>query len=124
MLDGRTDKLLGHLARICADGTYKVIEIADLIKSLQSRYKADAVILGQILKFLSDNEMIDIKYKDENVYCVSVLPRGRAHIESGSKKNYYNITLGRRLSVLTIIGSFVAAFAGALLAGLLIGWFK
>ena len=122
MLDKRTDRLLTCLARICADGTYKVVEITDLTKCLRPRYHADAVTLGQILKFLKDNEMIDIKYKDDNVYCISVLPRGRAHVESANKKNYYNVTLGRRLAIFTVIGCFIAGFAGALLAGLIIGW--
>ena len=121
MLDKRTDKLLSYLAQICADGSYKVIEIADLLKAMRAGYKADETALDQILKFLKDNEMIDIKYRDENVYCVSVLPKGRTHMETGSKKNYYNVTLGSRLTVITILGSFVAAFAGAFLAGIIMG---
>ena len=119
MLDKRTDKLLSHLAHICADGSYKVIETEELTKRCSC--SADGVVLGQMMKFLKDNDMIDIKYKDEKVYCLSVLPRGRAHLEYANKKNYYNVTLGRRLAVFTVIGCFVAGFAGALLAGIIIG---
>ena len=121
MLDKRTDKLLSYLSRVCADGSYKVIEIADLLKAMRSTHKVDEVALGQILKFLKDNEMIDIKYKDENVYCISVLPKGRTHMETGNKQNYYNVTLGGRLATITIIGSFIAAFAGAFLASIIMG---
>lgn len=120
MLDRQTDKLLRLLAHICEDGSHKVIEINDLIKQMQPRYKVNAASIEQMTRYLSNSEMIDIKYKDENVYCVSVLPRGRLNSEARGAKNY-SVMLGRRLALLTILGSFAAAFAGALLAGIIMG---
>jgi len=102
MLDKRTHKLLERLTQICADGSYKVIEIVDL--------GVESVFLGQMLNYLAGNDMIDIKYTDEKVYCVSVLPKGRAIVEYEIKGNR---------GWLIIAASFVAAFVGSFIAGLL-----
>jgi len=120
MLDKQTNTLLRILSRICADGSYKVIEISDLIKQMQPKYIVSETALDQMFKFLSSEEMIDIKYKDEKVYCVSVSPHGRVIAESGTRVEY-DVKPSKFLAVFTIIGSFAAAFMGALIACLIVG---
>jgi len=120
MLDKYTVKLLKFIVRICEDGKFKVIETADLGKAVSSR--ADLETIKPMLKFLKDNEMIDIKYSDETKYCISVLPKGRVYVEThiGKKRE---ISLSRRFALFIVGGSFVAACAGAVLGQILIKFF-
>jgi len=122
MLDKRSVKLLVFLVRSCEDGSFKVIETEDLTKAVSSR--ADLDVIRPILKFLRDSEMIDIKYSDENKYCLSVLPKGRVYVETYNVKRK-EIALSRRMAMFIILGSFFAACAGAVFAGFIIkllGW--
>lgn len=120
MLDKRSVKLLVFLVRSCEDGSFKVIETEDLMKAVSSR--ADLDVIRPILKFLRDSDMIDIKYSDETKYCLSVLPKGRVYVETYNVKRK-EIALSRRMVLLIILGSFVAACAGSVLGGLLLNLF-
>jgi hypothetical protein len=120
MLDKRSIKFLNNILVICGDGSYKIIETNDLIKGMLPRYKVDAEAISQITKFLVGNEMIDIKYNDENVYCMAVLPKARVYIESKSYQKKDTST-ARLLIVAGMLGSFLAAFLGTLLANIIMG---
>ena len=122
MLDKRTNTLLEYLVQICKDGSYKVIEISDLIKHVSPKNKIDESYLAQMIKFLSNNELIDVKYKDDKVYCISVLPRGRAYTEncSNTKNSIINTRKNnRRIGFVAFFAAFAGAFIATLLAGLL-----
>jgi len=117
MLDKQSVKLLVYLTHICEDGSFKIVETAEMTKAVSK--KADLETIRPTLKFLQDNEMIDIKYSDESKYSLSVLPKGRVFAETqGSKKT--DVTLSRRMVVIAIMGSFIAAFLGALLANIIL----
>jgi hypothetical protein len=116
MLDKQTAKLLRYLARICDDGSYKIIETAEVTKAVSQ--KAEIETVRPMLKFLQDNDMIDIKYSDESKFSLSVLPKGRVFVETQSNKKI-NGTLSRRMIILLIAGTLVAAFVGALLGGII-----
>jgi hypothetical protein len=115
MLDKRSSKLLRSLANICEDGSFKVIEITEMAKSISRNTAAESI--RPILKYMQDNDMIDVKYADEAKYCLSVLPKGRVYVEDQIKK--VDIALSRRMLVAVITGGFVAAFVGALLANII-----
>ena len=120
MLDKRTRKLLDLILRVCGeDGSYKIIEIHDLIKGMLPKYKIDSEIFGQMMKFLVGMELIDIKYTDESVTCVAILPKGRIYEESKAEKRH-NRAIGKGIAILIIVGSFLAAMAGAFLANILL----
>ena len=120
MLDKRTQKLLNHVLSLCGeDGTYKVLEISDLISGLAPRFKVDKEGLEQMMQYLYASQMIDVKYTDENVYCIMVLPKGRIYEEeklAASKTK----AIGKGLAFLIIFGSFLAAIIGAVVGGLII----
>jgi hypothetical protein len=107
MLDKRTQKFLSVVAGICADGSYKIIEKVELAKIV-----SDAAVLGQIVRYLQDNEMVDVKYVDETVYCLTVLPKGRVAVErtAGEQEKF-----GPKIIALIIGGCFLAAFLGGLI---------
>ena len=118
MLDKRSARLMFALTRICTDCSYKIIDINDLRKAMLPRYRVDATALEPMIRLLSDNEMIDVKYSDEKVYCLTVLPKGRVY-EEQVKVSKRGKKAGRYGWVFLAIVCFVAAFAGAFLAGLI-----
>ena len=125
MLDKQSNKLLDHLARICADGSYKIIEIGDLTKEMLPRFRIDAKELSQMIGYLSDNQMIDVKYSDEKVYCVAVLPKGRVAVEDTrlektvGGKRAVKASIRKRQIALLIGSCFLAGFLGAFLGSFL-----
>jgi len=120
MLDKRTTKLLDVILRICGDdGAYKIIEIHDLIKGMLPKFKIDAENLTHMLKFLGDLGMLDIKYSDEQVHCIAILPKGRVYEEAKLEKKT-NKAIGKGLAFFIVFGSFVAAMLGAFLANIIL----
>jgi len=117
MLDKQSLKLLVYLANTCEDGSFKIVEVAEMTKAVSKKAELEAI--RPTLKFLQDHEMIDIKYSDESKYSLSVLPKGRVYVETQGIKRV-DVTLSRRMIVFAIAGSFVAAFLGALLANIIL----
>lgn len=116
VLDKRSIKLLTYLTVVCEDGNFKVIERQDLAKAVSK--KADSETVQSIVKFLQDNDMIDKKYSDETKYCLAVFPKGRVYIETLRDKKQ-EVVISRRLARFIIVGSFLAALAGVLIANIL-----
>jgi len=118
MLDKRTLRYLGVFAKICDDGSYKIIEKAELLKECKG---IDTNVLNQMVRFLQDNEMIDVKYSDETVYCLTVLPKGRVAVESVKRNVREAIKLDKRTLLVLLGGVLVASFIGGLIGGLIAG---
>lgn len=116
VLDKRSIKLLTYLTVVCEDGNFKVIERQDLAKAVSK--KADSETVRSIVQFLQDNDMIDKKYSDETKYCLAVFPKGRVYIETLRDKKQ-EVVISRRLARFIIVGSFLAALAGVLIANIL-----
>lgn len=122
MLDKRSARLLDVILDLCGqDGAYKILEIPEMQNGMLPRFKIDIEVLSQILKFLAAADMIDIKYNDENVYCVAVLPKGRL-FEEERQRARDNRVLGRGMAVIIIMGSFFAAIIGAVIGGVLVAY--
>lgn len=105
--------MLANLLRICADGSYKIIEIRELEKAMLPRYGTDAHGVGQIITFLASNELIDVKYNDENVYCIAVLPKARIYEENRQQERKQQKPIKWWMYALFFGGCFAAAFLGA-----------
>jgi len=121
MLDKRTSRFLAIVSRICSDGSYKIIEKTELSKEMRER-TTDFVSLGQMVQYLQDNEMIDVKYTDETVYCLTVLPKGRAAFENTRNRSRDAIKISQKTMIILIAGCFVAALIGSMLGTLLAHW--
>ena len=115
MLDKQTSILLANLNSICQDGSYKVIEKKDLIKSNSKKYKLDEDSLKAMIDHLKERDYLSIKYSDDKVYCLSVLPKGRLFDEKSKElakeKRKYN-----KLIIITLSLSSIASFVGAFCA--------
>ncbi|MDD4110846.1 MAG: hypothetical protein PHS54_04775 [Clostridia bacterium] len=81
MLDKRSEALLNIINHECNEGSYKVIEIDDLIRLMPNKFKVDFDMINQLMGYLRNGEYISIKYSDKEVFCVSPSPRGRRIFE-------------------------------------------
>lgn len=115
MLDKLNTKLLKELNNLCDGGSYKVLELNEIIASMP-KFKMQFDTLKQNLEYLKEREYLDIKYFDENEVCLCVMPKGRLHSEEIAEqkkqvKSFYKVL------IVTSISSALFAFLGALL-----GW--
>ena len=117
MLDKQNYKVIKKLQKLCLDGSYKVFDIDELCSLFNLKKEA----LNNDFKYLKDNEYIDIKYSDESVICLCLLPKSRQLEDQEKAKAYSHSNI---MKVLLISGVFngIMAFLGAFIAMLIIRW--
>ncbi len=81
MLDKRSEALLRIINKECNEGSYRVLEVDDLIRLMPKKFKVDFDTISQLMGYLKTGEYISVKYSDNEVFCVSPLPRGRRIFE-------------------------------------------
>ena len=91
MLDLKSKIVLKILQKECPNGAYKIVEAKDIISSMPARYRVDFDGLDNILIYLERQEYISIKYDDDGVYCLCLLPFGNEILENESKKTTVRI---------------------------------
>lgn len=115
MLDKQTTSLLQNLNQICGDGSYKVLEKEDLITKMPKKYKTDFDGLKLMIDHLQERNYLSVKYSDDKVYCLTVLPKGKLFEEKSEEikndKKKYN-----RLILTTLLLSTITAFIGSFFA--------
>ena len=118
MLNKKNALTLKVLNLICEDETYKVIDYANLISKFPNKNKPSKEELDQSLDFLKAGQFIDIKYSENETYCLSVLPKGKMILEESL---FESNTLSKfsKLLIFTSLSSGVMAFFGALIAVLI-----
>ena len=120
MLDKNTLATLNVLNKICVDETYKVVDYDNLINKLPRRIKVSNYSLNQNLEYLKTGGYIDVKYSENNTYCLSVLPKGRIVLEDGTREKK-SLSRYNKLLLLTTFTSGIMAFLGAFLATMIFG---
>lgn len=122
MLDIKSRIVLKILCKECPNGAYKIVDASDIISAMPSKYKVDSESLQHILIYLERQDCITIKYDDENVYCISVLPYGFEINETATTKEAPQ-KKGLALPIyflLIFVLSFCASLAANLIARLII----
>ena len=122
MLDYRSKTILVFLVKECAEGSYRVFEIKDIIACLPSKIKPDESTVKLCLEYLEKGEYISIKYKDENVCCLTPLPFARQILEAESSqraKDKKLIKMGSFLYFLVFIFAFFGSFLAIIVYGLI-----
>jgi len=107
MLDTKSNLVLKILQRECKSGGYKIINKSDVISALPTRYRCNIEELDQITNFLERQDYITIKYDDENVYCLCVLP---FFTEPEKKQESPKIWPFLLIFLLCFLGSFLGSF--------------
>lgn len=122
MLDIKSKLVLKILIKECPNGAYKIVESKDIISSMPNKYRVDNDGLENILIYLERQEYISIKYDDDGVYCLCVLPYGNEIFEKDeqnkkregfSPSRFWIFALG--IFVLTIISSTIGTIIAHLL---------
>ena len=116
MLDIKSKLVLKILQKECPNGAYKLVEAKDIISSMPIKYRVDTDGLENILIYLERQEYISIKYDEENVYCLCVLPFGSELLENDGKEKNEGTTFPRLWLILLLV--CLSAAAGAFLAAL------
>ena len=62
-----------------------MIDKSDIISAMPAKYRVDEENLDLIITYLERSECIHVKYDDENVYCLCVLPMGNQITEKEEK---------------------------------------
>ena len=114
--------VLSILAKECKNGNYKIVEISDIIMSLPRRFRMDSEAVKHIITHLERQDMVSIKYDDDGVYCLSVLPYGFETLESDKPKILKKEIPQKNNNILIILVSFFSAFLGSAI-GILICYF-
>lgn len=115
MLDKTNVKHLSKLNKLC-DGTYKVFEKPELAGELGLKHD----MIDNTLKFFQERQYIDIKYADENVVCLTVLPKAYSEIENKEGGDFTQRKLVKFM-LFNCLFSAVSAFIGAFVAMFIIG---
>ena len=118
-MDKRTHLLLDTVSALCADGSFKIIEEDELLACFPPKLPVDRTGLGEMLGYLRENGYIDMRYAEEGVYCLTVLPAGRiyAERERAARTEHKRRLFGNFL--MTALGALLGGFLGALFASLL-----
>ncbi len=120
MLDIKSKLVLKILIKECPYGSYNIIESKDIISAMPSKYKIDVEGLENILIYLERQEYISIKYDDDGVYCLCVLPFGNELLEQDDNKKREEKP--SRLWIFIVINFFVtllASLLGVMIANIL-----
>lgn len=108
MLDKRSEALLRIVNEECKEGSYKVLEVDDLIRAMPHKYKIDSEGIAQLMGYLSSGEYVSVKYGDEQVYCVSPLPRGRRIFEVEQDEKKFKKHIKFKYFLFFIVGAAIA----------------
>lgn len=109
MLDERSNDLLKIINSKCAEGSFNVLEISELIAEMPRKFKADAELIKKIVPSLSAEGYIEIKYEDEEKICVMPTVRGRSFFEERLAVN------GEKRSLSDTLKQSAALFAAVFL---------
>lgn len=114
MLDKRSEALLQIINAECREGSYKVLEIDDLIRAMPKKFKIDIDGISQLIGYLKKGEYVSVKYADNEVVCISPLPRGRRifEVEEDNKRHKKR----KKIKILLLIFSILILSFGVVLA--------
>lgn len=135
MLDRQLNAILTILNDI-SDGAFKIIDADDIIGKLSESDKCTKVELAGLIRTLSDNDYIKVKYSTVDEYCLSTLAKARAverpveHAEEEQLRTeggYSGVVENKKSKDVRLDSISLrkmvrrAAFYGALLGGMIAG---
>lgn len=112
MLDLKSNLVLKILQKECHGSGYKVIDKADIISAMPAKYRVDEDGLENIITFLERNECVHVKYDDDNVYCLCILPIGNQITEnqvSQKKQKPKYVAFALICLIFSLIGGLIGA---------------
>ncbi len=116
MIDIKYLYILKILKNEIPNGNFALIESKDIIASLPNKYKLDIESISKALSYLERNEFINIKYADDGLYCLCILPKTDQILEKQIETKRKN----SKIYWIIILITFFSSFIGSLLATYLI----
>lgn len=120
MIDFKSKLVLKILAQQGSDGNYRIVEIPDVITALPKHYRMDSDAVKHIFTYLERQDLISIKYDDDDKYCLAVLPYGFEVLEKEHKIS--KIIRKDKQKNLNIMWCFLSSLFGTIL-GIVICYF-
>lgn len=111
MLDEKEEVILKYIISECGDD-YKVIYKDDFDDFFASKFGNKKLHIEQILGHLKNLSFIDIKYFDDEKYCLRCLPQSKAIFEEENIKDEKIKKIKTEVIILIWL-VFVVAFFGA-----------
>ena len=115
MLDKRSIVLLNQINSKCDGSGYKIFSFEELLSLMPMKLGLEREGLKEILANLSNNELISIKYNDQNEVCLRPLIKGRVAIENLNEKQENEGFLKRKLFLFSFYGSVVGGIVSGLI---------
>lgn len=119
MLDRRTGELLNVLNNFCADGSYKVVTVEELISAMPKKLAVHEDALRESLKDLQEKDFIRVKYEDEVEFCLCTLPKGRFFYENKVDEKKEVVSAKRKYFFYSFFGGFFGSALCIAIAALL-----
>jgi len=112
-------KLLFKLKALCNAEGYSILDVAEILQQSSDKLNEDNFI--SYIKYLTDNEYIDVKYFDKKQICMAILQKannlGRLTKSSkSSKSDKRSIVI---IAIVSAIGAFLGGFLGSLVCGVI-----
>ena len=117
MLDKKTDAVLELLAAKASSG-YKILNKDQLLNELPKKLGIDMQAFLNIITFLKENDYVDVKYQDKEEICLSTTVKAESYVEGDKNVTPKTKIVGAQAGLL-MLGVFLAAFFGALIATLI-----
>ena len=122
MLDIRSKAMLEYLVKECKEGSYRVIDANELIGAVPKKFKADIGTVNVCMEYLEKGNYVSVKYKDDNMFCLTPLPFARQMLENESNikakcKKFFGV--GSLLYILVFVFAFLGSFLAIIIYGLI-----
>lgn len=117
MLDKKSNAVL-QLLRDKTENAYKVLDKNQILADLPKKYKVDMQSLLAIINFLTENEYVSVKYQDKDEICIATTVKAESYLE-GEKDLQQKAKISNGQATWLLVGVFLAAFLGALVASLI-----
>ena len=111
MLDERSEILLGAINEMCAGGTFKIVE-SDELARLVPGYEGD---VGRIVTYLAERRLIELRYAEDDAYCVRTMPEGRSYVERTERERRERAKSRREVLVFSAFGAFIGGMVATFL---------
>ncbi len=113
MLDERTKALLKIINEKCAQGSYKIISLDEILSLFPKEYGADGDLIRQILSALTVGGYIIVRYDRDGEFCLTPTNKGRLFFETeksleDNKKKDYDFLNYFYIFLAVFIGVFFA----------------
>ncbi len=110
MLDGKTEALMFKIQSLIKGNGYEIVEEGELIAGF------DKESLQNTLTYLKERAYVDLRYAEDGVYCLALLPAGRLYLERAVKARVEEKRQTVHAVLFPVLGGFLGSFLGALLA--------